>query len=287
MLTMKHLITLLILLTTLASCQRTSTLNRKFLILSKEEFLKDSYDSTITTLAILDKYKLSIQAKARHDTGSLYYGGNQEFFDYDHYRFMAIGKLMDSTKILATAINLMDSCIYFYILEDSKWRQIGKNENFNPYFSSEDLNGDNVNEITTASYPNMNGNMWYDAYIYSNTHKDIRYAGSFHTGYEVKKDKKEIHVYYSGSYWMSVSKTIYTWKGEKLLPTKELICQQDNPGDYGTKLTLEYYENPTDSANGLKLIYKQPIRKDEDYTVWNNFFGLNTDNEKYESPGGE
>jgi hypothetical protein len=282
---MKPLLAILFLLTTIASCQRTGTLNRKFLILSQEEFLEDNYDSTLTTLAILDKYKLSIQAKDKHDTGSIYYGGQEYYDDYDQYRFMAIGKLMDSTKILATEINSKDTCIYFYILENSNWRQIGKDENFFPFFSVEDLNGDNVNEIITSTGPNMNGNRWYDAYIYSNTHKDIRYAGSYYADYSVRKDKKEIHVNFEGSWYMSWSKIIYSWKGEKLLPTKELICQRDEPYNPDTKLTFEYFENHTDSANGMKLIYKKPIRKDEDWKVWENFFDSSGKEKEQNRPG--
>jgi hypothetical protein len=79
---MKPLLAILILLNTLASCQRTGTLNRKFLILSKEEFLKDCYDSTISTLDILDKYTLSVQAISRQDTGNIFYG-IQDFYEDD------------------------------------------------------------------------------------------------------------------------------------------------------------------------------------------------------------
>ncbi len=277
---MKPLLAILILLTTLVSCQRTGTLNRKFLILSKEEFLKDNYDSTISTLAILEKYTLSVQAILRHDTGNVFYG-IQDYYEDDEeniYRHIVIGKLIDSTRIFATEINTRDYYINFYTYKGNEWEKVGTEEidEYTMRLRFKDLNGDKNNEIITSTNPNMNGNRWLKIYKYSESKNSIVFAGNTTCPFSlpfVDKSSKNIIEYYTGSYWMDEFKTIYEWSGDLLIPRKQIILAKDSKFDENSKIRFEYYENRTDSINGLKLIFTEPYEKENGRLsrLWENF----------------
>lgn len=281
---MKHILAILILLTTLVSCQRTGTLNRKFLILSQEEFLKDNYDCRISTLSILNKYTISVKAKARHDTGNVFYG-IQDYYEDDEdslYRHIVIGKLIDSTRIFATEINTRDYYINFYTYKGNKWEKLGTEEidEYTMHIRFKDLNRDNKKEIITSTNPNMNGNRWLKIYKYSEINNSIALGGNTTCPFTlplVDKQSKNIVEYYSGSYWMDEFKTEYEWSGDLLIPRKRIILAKDSLYDENSKIKFEYYENKTDSINGLKLLFSEPYDEKNVWLIhqWEKFFEYN------------
>ncbi len=276
---MKQLLIFLLILTTLASCQRTGTLNQKFIILSQEEFLKDNYDSTITTLAILDKYTLSVKAISKKDTGNIFYG-IQDYYDDSLYRHINIGKLIDSTRIFATEINTRDNYINFYTFKGNKWKKLGTEEinEITIHLRFEDLNGDNNNEIITSTFGNMNGISYHKIYIFDSKLQLFNQAGTLYSNVPPKLNKltNQIHEISVGSFHDDDQETIYKWVGNILIPSKRIEVAKDRLYYINAKETFEYYENHTDSANGLKLIFSKPYNNNDTLqTLWEKFFERN------------
>lgn len=241
-------------------------------VLSNEVFLKDTYDSTITTIQLLDKYLPYILTNI--DTSNCYYGNNR-IEDDTMWRNMLVGKLIDDKHIVAIEVNFRDTAIRFYELKKSKWSLIGQAKtNINVYLIMlEDLNGDGVKEIVTSTSYNMNGNMWMEAYIYSNKSNGIRYSGAFSTGYEIDTSRKQIQETYTGSWYMNESKTLYEWRDEKLVPIKQIVFNKEHINMQGGNVLFEYYENSSNDIDALKLKYSEPfINQHRQDSIWDNFF---------------
>lgn len=243
--------------------------------IANDIFVLESNDRTKTTKQILDKFLPSVLAFSKTDTSTFYYGNNV-IEDDSIFRQLIIGKLIDKTTIIATEVNVKDTIINFYYLDNDTWKLIGCEETNIPIFKIEfiDLNGDNKNEIITSTSRNMNGNTWQEVYYYSDQAKAIKYAGSFSTDYEIKKDKKQIEETYEGSWYMDKSKTLYEWRQEKLVPIKQIILAHEQLDYENGKLTFEYYENSTNDIEGLKLKFKEPYNNDnkKQQQLWDNFF---------------
>jgi hypothetical protein len=237
--------------------------------------VQESNDGTKTTKQILDKFLPSVLAFSKTDTSTFYYGYNV-IEDDSIFRQLIIGKLIDKTTIIATEVNIKDTIINFYYLDNDTWKLIGIEKTNIPIFKIEfdDLNGDNKNEIITSTSRNMNGNTWQEVYYYSDQAKTIKYAGSFSTDYEIKKDKKQIEETYEGSWYMDKSKTLYEWRKEKLVPIKQIILAHEQTDSENGKLIFEYYENSTNDIEGLKLKFKEPYNNDnkKQQQLWDNFF---------------
>jgi hypothetical protein len=234
-------------------------------------------------LAVLSKYSLSVEAKAKYDTGSIYYGNQEYYDDYEHARHIIIGKLIDDSKILAAELNTLDEFINFYILENSEWKHIGnqKSEHF-PYVIKlifEDLNGDSTKEIITSGFPNMNGNSWHNIFIFDNTLQLINQAGALYSSDPPKLNKltNQIQEISVGSFHDNDQETIYKWVGNILIPSKRIEIAKDRLYYLNAKETFEYYENHTDSANGLKLVFSKPYNANDTLqnTQWEKFFERN------------
>lgn len=122
---------------------------------------------------------------------------------------------------------------------------------------------------------NMNGNTWQEVYYNSKNKNTIKYAGSFSTDYVINK-KWQIEETYEGSWYMDSSKTLYEWRQEKLVPVKQIILSHNPPVSEDSKLTFEYYENPTNNLDGLELKFKEPYNDDNEKqsNLWENFFSI-------------
>lgn len=259
---------------TLSACNNIDRQNKNIGAISNDSFLQEVNDSTKTTKQILDKFLPSVLAFAKADTSTFYYGDNVIEED-TIFRQLLIGKFIDKTAIIATEINLKDTIINFYSLDKEVWKLVGSEKTNIPIYKIEfeDLNGDDKNEIIISTSRNMNGNTWQEVYYYSDKSNTIKYAGSFSTDYEVKKDKRQIEETYEGSWYMDNSKTLYEWRQEKLVPIKQIILAHDSTGNENSKLTFEYYENPTNDIDGLKLKFKEPYNDNKkQHQLWDNFF---------------
>lgn len=237
--------------------------------------MQETNDSTRATKEILDKFLPSVLAFAIVDTSSYYYGDNV-ILDDSIFRQLLVGKFIDKKTIIATEINIKDTIINFYYLDNETWKLIGS-EKTNIHIlkiAFEDLNGDDKNEIIISSSSNMNGNTWQEIYYHSDKSKTIKYAGSFSTDYVIKKEKKQLEETYEGSWYMDQSKTLYEWRQEKLVPIRQIILAHDILDSENVKLTFEYYENSTNDLDGLKLKFKVPYYDDNEklWELWDNFF---------------
>lgn len=160
--------------------------------------------------------------------------------------------------------NQIDSTLNFYLYSNKSWSKVGSNkiETDDIYdVDFTDMDGDNRNEIIIYSHPNMNGNMWPTVYYCSNKDDSIRYAGSFETSFEIKKDQKRLETDYVGSWWMPNMKTIYMWRNEKLVPIKKVEISLKIADMKHDDMILRYYENPTYDQDTLKLIFKKDYKK--------------------------
>ena len=270
----RHIITIILLLT-LYACNNINRQKGDFERISNEYSLKELSNNKQTTEQILDKITPSVLAFAKADTSDFYYGDNI-IEDDSIFRKLLVGKTVNKTTILATEINIKDTVINFYMLDNKTWKLIGSEKTNIPIYKLEfeDLDGDNYKEIITSTSRNMNGNTWHEIYYFSDKAKTIKYAGSFSTDYIVKKDKKQIEETYEGSWYMDNSKTLYEWRQEKLVPLKQIIIAHEQPVSQNGKLSFEYYENSTNDINGLKLKYKEPYSDDnkKQQQLWDNFF---------------
>lgn len=271
---MRNIITIITVLM-LFSCDNIYT-NRKIVgTLSNNLFLQEMRDPSKTTSKILYKFLPSILACAKADTSDFFYG-DSVIEDDSLTRLLFVGKKVNNTTILATEINLKDTVVKFYLLENDSWKIIGSEKINIPFYriQFEDLDGDGRNEIITSTFFNMNGNCWNEIYYFSDKAKTVKYAGSFSTTYVVQKDKKQIEETYEGSWYMDKSKTLYEWRQEMLVPVRQVILAHDQPVSENGKLTYEYYENSTNKIDGLKLKYKEPYRENNKRQehLWDNFF---------------
>lgn len=242
--------------------------NKPTKIYTNKEFLTAVLDSTKTTKDLLNKFTPSIVAIA----DSTYYG-EQEYIENDTVsRSLFMGKFIDKS-IIAIEIRFKDTCINFYKLSDKTWKLIGTEKTQIPIFNIkfEDLNGDKHNEIITSTAPNMNGNTWQEVYIQNNG--KIKYAGSFSTDYKINNDKKEIEESYEGSWYMSRTKTLYRWIDYQLIPVRQVVLNIDPSSYENPKVTFEYYENKSNTMNGLTLKFKEPyLHNEKQNKIWDNFF---------------
>lgn len=256
------------------ACHNLDKQKSNVVIISNDHFLQDVNDSTKSTKQILNKILPSVLALAKADTSAFYYGENVIEKD-SLFRQLLIGKFVDKTKIIATEINIKDTIINFFYLDKENWKLIGSEKTNIPIYKIEfeDLNGDDKNEIVISTCSNMNGNSWKEVYHYSDKTNTIKYAGSFSTDYEIKKQKKQIEETYEGSWYMDQSKTLYEWRQEKLVPIKQIILAHEQNTPVNGKLTFEYYENSTNEIEGLKLKFKERYTSNKKQKeLWDNFF---------------
>ncbi|MBJ7428251.1 MAG: hypothetical protein JHD28_04750 [Bacteroidia bacterium] len=237
--------------------------------------MQETNDSTKTTKQILDKFLPNVLAFAKADTSTYYYGDNI-ILDDSIFRQLIVGKFIDKKTIIAVEINIKDTLINFYSLENETWKLIGSEKTNIDIFriDFEDLNGDNRNEVIVSTCRNWNGNTWQEVYYHSDKNKTIKYAGSFSTDYVIKKEKKQLEETFEASWYIDKSKTLYEWRNEKLVPIKQIILAHQQPVSENGKLTFEYYENSTDDLEGLKLKFKEPYNYDnkKQQQLWDNFF---------------
>lgn len=272
--TMKSKIIIIFLIVFIA-CSNFERNQNKTEIFSNSVFLKETNDSSKSTLQILHNFLPSVLALVKADTCNFYYG-DYVIEDDSIFRQILIGKLIDKETIIATEINIIDTTINFYYLDKENWEIIGSEKTNIPVYQIdfEDLDGDNNNEIVTTTGTNMNGNKWQEVYYYSKKADTIKYAGSFSTDYTIKKERKQIEETYEGSWYMDNSKTLYEWRDEKLVPIKQIVIAHEQPISENGKLTFEYYENKTNNLNGLTLKFKLPFNNSnkEQQQLWDNFF---------------
>lgn len=266
---------ILILFLIVFTCCNFESKQNKAEIFSNSFFLKETNDSSKSTLQILHNFLPSVLALAKADTCNFYYG-DYIIEDDCIFRQILIGKLIDKETIIVTEINIKDTTINFYYLDKENWKMIGSEKINIPVYQIdfEDLDGDNNNEIVTSTGTNMNANKWQEVYYYSKKANTIKYAGSFSTDYIIKKERKQIEQTYEGSWYMDNSKTLYEWRDEKLVPIKQIVIVHEQPISENGKLTLEYYENKTNNLNGLTLKYEKPFNNNnkKQQQLWNNFF---------------
>jgi len=274
---MNHYKLTIISILTLCACNNIDRQNKSVGTISNDIFLKETNDSSKTTKQILDKFLPSVLAFSQADTSTFYYGDN--LIKYNSlFRQLLVGKFIEKTTIIAIEINIKDTIINFYYLDKETWKLIGSENTNIPIYKIEfeDLNGDDKNEVVISTSSNMNGNTWKEVYSYSDKTNTIKYAGSFSTFYEVKKNKRQIEETHEGSWYMDHTKTLYEWRQERLVPIKKIILAHDQPVSENGKLNFEYYENSTNNIDGLKLKFKEAYNEDnkKQQQLWDNFFGV-------------
>lgn len=244
-------------------------------IISNEQFLSYTKDSTKSTSQILDIALPGVLAFAVADTSTFYYGNNI-IEDDSLFRLLLIGKFIDTQQVIAIEVNLKDTVINFFRIEHKAWKFIGSEKTNIPIYSIEfeDLDGDDKKEITTSTGRNMNGNLWKEVYIYSNKKDVIKYAGSFSTDYIVRKERKQIEERYEGSAYMDHSQTLYEWRQEQLVPIRQVILTHESPDAENGKLFFEYYHISTNGIGELKLKFREPYNDENKLQrkLWDEFF---------------
>jgi hypothetical protein len=260
---------------TFCACNNYDRQNKNVETFSNDIFMRETNDSTRSTKQILDKFLPSVLTFAKADT-SLYYYGDSVIWGDSIFRLLIVGKFIDKKTIIATEINIKDTIINFYYLDNETWKLIGNEKTNIPIFriDFEDLNGDYKNEVIVSTCRNWNGNTWQEVYFHSDKNKTIKYAGSFSTDYVIKKEKKQIEETFEASWYIDKSKTLYEWRQEKLVPIRQIILAHDQPVSENGALTFEYYENSTEDLEGLKLKFKEPYNDDNKklQQLWDNFF---------------
>ncbi|MCL9805474.1 hypothetical protein NAT51_08070 [Flavobacterium amniphilum] len=270
----RYILILTVLFLTFCACNNHNGHKENVTVIPNDVFLKETNDGSKTTKQILDEFSESVLELVRVDTTDYFYGENV-IEDDSAFRQILVGKFIDQTKIIATEINIKDSVINFYLLDNENWKLIGSEKTNIPIYriDFEDLDGDNRSEIITSSNRNMNGNTWQEVYYCSSQSNTIHYAGSYSTEYVIKKDKKQIEETYEGSSYMNASKTLYEWKQEKLVPIRQIILAQDQSAAESGNIIFEYYENSTNDIEGLKLKFKEPYDDNKKQKeLWDNFF---------------
>ncbi|MEC4049095.1 hypothetical protein OX284_006615 [Flavobacterium sp. SUN046] len=231
----------------------------------KEAFIEITKDSTKTTLDLLNHYLTNLQKEKK----PFYFGDT--LFDKNKSRQLLITQLIKPSKIIAIELRANDSIIKFYGLNNKKWKCIGTEKINIPIYTInfEDLDGDDNDEIITATSRNMNGNTWMEVYYKTPNKELIHYAGSLSTDYKIVYKKKQIEETYEGSQYMDPSKTIYQWINESLIPIKKIaIIHKENGNSY-----LEYSENKLKNKEGLKIIYNEIYTNTtKQNQIWDTFF---------------
>lgn len=246
-------------------CTPSNKKNETMKMQPKEAFIEITKDSTKTTLELLNHFLPNLEK----EQNPFYFGDT--LFDENKSRQLLITQLIKPSKIIAIELRAKDSIINFYRLNNKKWKCIGTEKTNIPVYTInfEDLDGDNNDEIITATSRNMNGNTWMEVYYKTPDKELIHYAGTFSTDYKILKKKKQIEENYEGSQYMDPSKTIYQWINESLIPIKQIsIIHKENGISY-----LEYSENKLKNKQGLKIvsseIYTNSTKQSK---IWDTFF---------------
>ncbi len=138
----------------------------------------------------------------------------------------------------------------------------------------EDLNGDGVYETMLGSTPNMNGNQWFNVFIYDSKGDSIVYAGDLSTDYTVDAEHETIRVFYEGSWYMDVYKTLYKWHGNKLIPEKRVVQILKIKDMAHDAMFIDYYINSSHTPNGLKRVSRETWsdKNKKQNALWDDFF---------------
>jgi hypothetical protein len=142
----------------------------------------------------------------------------------------------------------------------------------------EDLNGDGVDEIIAATGRNMNGNQWFDVFMFVPEKNAITHSGSFNTDYQIDSINRAIKVTYTGSGYMTIYKKLYVWQGNKLLPEKMMSIKLKCETKDCDSVYVEQYKSVPAGSGNLKRIHKNLLPygdKNTDYT-WEHFFDMKT-----------
>jgi hypothetical protein len=175
---------------------------------------------------------------------------------------------VDEKDKFSVKINDETQIVTFYRTVKGKLKKIGSRKchlHGLDVLQIEDLNGDGVNEVMFGTGRNMNGNQWFEAFIYVPKTDKMEYAGSFSTGYTVDAKHKTVMVDYSGSWYMDVITTRYKWYGHRLLPEREVrksLVQADDNYEHPHYI-ISCYKRQKGNPGKLKLIYKK-LKRDND-----------------------
>ena len=125
----------------------------------------------------------------------------------------------------------------------------------------------------------MNGNSYHKIYIFNSKLQIFNQAGMLYSCEPPKLNKltNQIQEISVGSFHDNDQETIYKWVGNILIPSKRIELAKDRLYYINAKETFEYFENNTDSANGLKLVFSKPYNANDTLqnTQWEKFFERN------------
>lgn len=226
--------------------------------------------------------KANINIKIDYQDSLVYVLGNREFYDTANGQTVTFTKLKDNNELFAVVYpNTFDDenqpNVLFYALKNEEWVLVSKFDSSEVnFFEIVDINNDEVREIQSIGYPNMNGNYWNNFYSFSKEeNKFIAGGGFFSSMYEFKPQLNRIEVEYGGSWYMPNTKTIYYWKNQKLIPFKEVevglkIADMKNDDYY-----IKYSENLTLEKDSVELVYKKSFRGKKLNQFYDNFFENN------------
>lgn len=226
--------------------------------------------------------KANINIKIDYQDSLVYVIRIKEFYDTANGQIVAFTKLKDNSELFAivypnTFDDKMQPNVLFYILKDQEWVLVSKFDSSEVFsFEIVDVNNDDVREIQSIGYPNMNGNYWNNFYSFSKEdNKFIDGGGFFSSMYEIKPQVSRIDVEYGGSWYMPNTKTIYYWKDQKLIPFKEVevglkIADMKHNAQY-----IKYSENLTLEKDSVQLVYKKSFRGKKLNQFYDNFFENN------------
>lgn len=188
---------------------------------------------------------------------------------------------IDNTNSFNVYVDNKAKAISFFALEGKKKTAVGR---FTTTILNvdvvrlEDLNGDGIDEIIASTGRNMNGNQWFNIFMFVPEKKIITYCGSLNTDYEIDSANKAINVTYTGSWYMTVYKKQYIWQGNKLLPEKMMSIRLKHETMDCDSVYVEQYKSIPAKSGNLKRTHKK-LRASEDKNTdyeWEHFFDKKT-----------
>ena len=168
--------------------------------------------------------------------------------DSSYYREIVMGDLCGNGSRYCLVCNPAKPSIYIFQIRGDSLVLNSTLHNLPEYQTTsiflEDLDGDGLKEIITASCPNSNGNEWLRIIHYDKQKGTFYYAGWITSGYLVNKERKEIHVSYAGSWYMPVEETVYGWMNGKLIQKKQKVTSLLETNMIWPETKSSHYYNP-------------------------------------------
>jgi hypothetical protein len=235
-----------------------------------------TWDFTCSEKHIIELIKEEVQQKLSekcwYDMDTI----NIDFIGNIANKYM-YGNFFEKDKIHCIIYIPEYNSLYIYICSENMFVEKAhiSTDPYYDYFYLEDVTFDHYPEITTTTYPNMNGNCFVSVYSFNN--EELNFVGHWTYGETTfNKDKKEIYEEYGGSWYDPALKTVYGLINNKYIPKRQIGIKLKEEAMECQDQILYYLENPFFESGFDTLVLKMNVLYNEknksQQILWNNFF---------------